>query len=324
MRALITGITGFVGSHLARRLAERGWQVTGLAHGPAPAALAEFDVRQVDVADQANLQRTLEEIDPQLIFHLAGLAHVGASWQRPGDYLRVNFTGTRHLVAAALKLHPGAPPPRILFASSAEVYGQVSPDDQPLAESRQVEPRSPYAMTKACGEVLVAENQGIVVRSFNAIGPGQSRLFALPSFAWQLARIHLGRQPPVLRVGDLSPRRDFLPIEDAVDGYLTLAEKGQAGETYNLASGRALAIGDALALLQKISGVEAEVTVDPDLVRKIDIPLLLGDIRKIEALGWQPRRSLEETLVAVWRSTLETARAEATQEDAGALVESQR
>jgi GDP-4-dehydro-6-deoxy-D-mannose reductase len=198
----------------------------------------------------------------------------------------------------------------------------VSPEEQPLAESRQVEPRSPYAMTKACGEVLVAENQGIVVRSFNAIGPGQSRLFALPSFAWQLARIHLGLQPPVLRVGDLSPRRDFLPIEDAVDGYLTLAEKGQAGETYNLASGRALAIGDALALLQKISGVEAEVTVDPVLVRKIDIPLLLGDISKIEALGWKPRRRLEETLKAVWSSTLEMANAEAAEEKAGTRAES--
>lgn len=311
MRALITGITGFVGSHLAHLLAARGYEVFGLAHGPAPPALAAFEVRRLDVADQGALQSALQEIDPRLIFHLAGLAHVGASWQRPGDYLKVNFAGTRHLVAAALKLHPGEPPPRILFASSAEVYGQVTPEDQPLAESRQVEPRSPYAMTKACGEVLVAENRGIVVRSFNAIGPGQSRQFALPSFAWQLAQIHLGKQEPVIRVGDLSPRRDFLAIEDAVEGYLLLAERGVAGETYNLASGQALAIGDALALLKKISGVNAEVAVDPGLVRKIDIPLLLGDIRKIEALGWRPRKSLEETLAALWRWTLETATLEA-------------
>ncbi len=311
MRALITGITGFVGSHLARRLAEHGWQVSGLAARPPPAALAAFDVRQVDVADQTALQQTLREIDPQLIFHLAGLAHVGESWQRPGDYLRVNFAGTRHLVAAALKLHPGQPPPRILFASSAEVYGQVAEEEQPLRESRQVEPRSPYAMTKACGEVLVAENAGIVVRSFNAIGPGQSRLFALPSFAWQLARIHLGLQPPSMKVGDLSPRRDFLSIDDAVEGYLLLAEKGEAGGSYNLASGRTHSIGEALALLRRISGVEAEVTVDPALVRKIDIPLLLGDVSRMKALGWQPKKSLEEALVEVWSSTLATARAEA-------------
>jgi GDP-4-dehydro-6-deoxy-D-mannose reductase len=310
MRALITGITGFVGSHLAQRLAERGHEVFGLAHGPAPPQLAAFEVRQLDVADQTALQAAVQEIDPQLIFHLAGLAHVGASWQRPGDYLRVNFAGTRHLVAAALKLHPGSPPPRILFASSAEVYGQVPPEEQPLEESRQVEPRSPYAMTKACGEVLVAENQGIVVRSFNAIGPGQSRQFALPSFAWQLAQIQLGRQEPVLRVGDLSPRRDFLPIEDAIEGYLLLAEKGVAGETYNLASGKTLSIGEALALLQRISGVEAEVRTDQELMRKIDIPLLLGDIRKIEALGWRPRHGLEETLADLWRSTLAAAQTE--------------
>ncbi len=309
MRALITGITGFVGGHLARRLAALGWQVSGLAAGPAPADLGSLDVRQVDVADQQALRRTLDELEPEVIFHLAGLAHVGASWQRPGDYLRVNFAGTRHLLAAALKL-PGGPP-RLLFASSAEVYGQVDETEQPLHEEHPVSPKSPYAMTKACAEVIVAENAGIVVRSFNAIGPGQSRLFALPSFAWQLAQIRLGRQEPKLRVGDLSPRRDFLAIEDAVEGYRVLAEKGRPGETYNLASGRAVAIGEALARLQRISGVEAEITVDPALVRKIDIPLLVGDNSKMRELGWTAAMSLEDSLVEVWRSTLALAESEA-------------
>lgn len=311
MRALITGITGFVGCHLARRLAERGWQVSGLATGAVPPEGQDSAIRQVDVADGAALRQALREIDPQVIFHLAGLSHVGESWQRPGDYMRVNFAGTRHLVAAAAELRPGAPPPRILFASSAEVYGQVPEEEQPLRESRQPEPRSPYAMTKACAEVLVAEAGGIVVRSFNSFGPGQSRIFALPSFAWQLARIQLGEQPPAMRVGDLSPRRDFLPIADAVDGYLLLAERGEPGETYNLASGRAMSVGEALELLRKISGVAAEVTVDPALVRKIDIPLLLGDITKIEALGWRPRREPAETLAELWHATLAEARAAA-------------
>lgn len=308
MRALITGITGFVGSHLAHRLAACGWQVSGLAAGPAPAELAPFDVRQVDVADQAALRRALHETAPEVIFHLAGLAHVGASWQRPGDYLRVNFAGTRHLMAAALEM-PGAP--RILFASSAEVYGQVDESEQPLHEDHPISPKSPYAMTKACAEVIVAESAGIVVRSFNAIGPGQSRLFALPSFAWQLAQIQLGQQDPLLKVGDLSPRRDFLSIEDAVEGYRLLAEKGRPGETYNLASGRAVAIGEALAMLQRISGVAADITVDPGLVRKIDIPLLVGDISKMRELGWAPEKSLEDSLALVWRSTLDLATREA-------------
>lgn len=310
MRALITGITGFVGSHLARRLANDGWQVAGLATGPAPAGLAAFEVRQADVEDSAGITRVIGELDPEVIFHLAGLAHVGASWQHPGDTMRINFGGTRHLLAAAA----GRP---ILFASSAEVYGQVAEEEQPLEESRPVEPRSPYAMTKACAELLVADGGGIVVRSFNAIGPGQHRGFALPSFAWQLAQIKLGRQEPRLKVGDLSPRRDFLSIDDAVAGYQLLAEKGRAGETYNLASGRALAIGDALELLRRISGVEAEVTVDPALVRKIDIPLLLGDVRKIGALGWRPRKSLEQALEEVWHGALETAMAENAAEEAG-------
>lgn len=309
MRALITGITGFVGSHLARRLELFGWSVAGLAAGPAPAELSRFDVRQIDVADQAALREALYDTRPEVIFHLAGLAHVGASWQRPGDYLRVNFAGTRHLVAAALKMPDGAP--RLLFASSAEVYGHVDAAEQPLHEDHAVSPKSPYAMTKACAEVIVTENAGIVVRSFNAIGPGQSRQFALPSFAWQLAQIRLGHQPPILRVGDLSPRRDFLAIDDAVEGYRILAEKGVPGETYNLASGRTVAIGEALAMLQRISGVEAEITVDPGLVRKIDIPLLVGDVGKMRGLGWEPRKSLEDSLVDVWRSTLEAATREA-------------
>jgi GDP-4-dehydro-6-deoxy-D-mannose reductase len=303
MRALITGITGFVGSHLAHHLARRGWQVSGLATGPSNGALEVFDVRQVDIADQDSLKRTLEEVDPEVIFHLAGLAHVGMSWQRPGDYLRVNFGGTRHLVAAAGSR-------RVLFASSAEVYGQVPAEEQPLLESRQVEPRSPYAMTKACAELVVVESGGIVVRSFNATGPGQSRQFALPSFAYQLAQIQLGKRSPRISVGDLSPCRDFLHIADAVEAYRLLAEKGQAGETYNVASGQAVAIGDALRLLQQISGVEAEVAVDPSLVRKIDIPLLQGQIGKIMALGWKPSKSLADALNDLWRWTLEASEAE--------------
>lgn len=305
MRALITGITGFVGTHLARRLAAKGWQVCGIATAPPRAELDAFEVRPVDVADLPELEKAIRELDPEVIFHLAGLAHVGESWQRPGDYMRVNFGGTRHLIAAAGTR-------RFLFASSAEVYGQVNEAEQPLLESRPVEPRSPYAMTKACAELLVAESGGIVARSFNSIGPGQSRLFALPSFAWQLAQIALGRLPPRLRVGDLSPRRDFLHIEDAVDGYALLAEKGVPGEIYNLASGEAATIGEALALLQRISGVVAEVNVDPALVRKIDIPLLRGHIGKIAALGWRPRKGLEEALVELWHSTLAAARAEET------------
>lgn len=303
MHALITGITGFVGSHLANYLARQGWYVSGFATGPKPAGLGDFPVRSVDITDGPGVARAIAVLNPEVIFHLAGLSHVGASWQRPGDYMRVNFGGTRHLIE-------GAAFRRIVFASSAEVYGPVAAAEQPLREDHPVEPRSPYAMTKACAELLVQSAGGIVVRSFNAIGRGQSRDFALPSFAWQLARIHLGRQEPRLRVGDLSPCRDFLTIEDAVAGYALVAEKGQPGEVYNLASGQAVAIGEALARLQLISGVEAEVMVDPELVRKIDIPLLLGDITRISALGWSPRRTLDDALEELWLEALAAASAE--------------
>ena len=151
-----------------------------------------------------------------MIVHLAGLSHVGESWKRPGDYLRVNFEGTLNLLSAARGR-------RLIFASSAEVYGAVPAAEQPLVEDRPLAPRSPYAMTKACAERMVLDRGGIVVRSFNAIGSGQAPTFALPSFAAQLAAIRRGESEPVLRVGDLSPRRDFVHVLDVVEGAPTLA-----------------------------------------------------------------------------------------------------
>lgn len=294
MRVLITGITGFVGSHLARRLLDGGHEVVGLATEPARVPIDGADVHSVDVTDAEALQALIAELDPEAVVHLAGLSSVGRSWQVPGDYLRVNFCGTRNLVHAA----DGK---RILFASSAEVYGHVPADEQPIAEDRPLEPKSPYAMTKACGEEVARDYGAIVVRSFNSIGAGQGSHFALPSFAAQLAAIADGEESPVLRVGDLTPRRDFLHVSDAVEGYVAILERGAAGEVYNLASGTAHSIRHTLDRLRAVSGVEADVEVDPERVRPVDVPLLRGDATKLRGLGWSPRKSLDDALVDIWR-----------------------
>lgn len=300
MRVLITGITGFVGKHLARHLAlEPGVVVGGLAAGAARDD-GGTHIRSVDVTDRAELRRAVAEFAPDAIVHLAGLAHVGASWQRPGDYLRVNFEGTRNILEAAQGC-------RLLLASSAEVYGTVPDEQQPIREEQPVAPRSPYAMTKACAEVLALDAGAIVARSFNSIGPGQSRQFALASFAWQLAEIHAGRQAPTIEVGDLSPRRDFMHVEDTARAYGHLLRHGRAGEIYNLATGRGASIGDALERLRQVAGVVAEIRQDPSRLRKVDVPTLVGDTTKLHGLGWEPVHSLDDALRDLWAATLAEA-----------------
>lgn len=298
MRVLITGITGFVGSHLARRLQDGGHEVSGLATDPARSPLG-VDVRSTDVTDTEALREVIDELDPEAIIHLAGLSSVARSWEMPGDYLRVNFSGTRNLVHLAKGR-------KVVFASSAEVYGNVPEDEQPIAEDRPLDPRSPYAMTKACAEEVALDYEAVVVRSFNSIGPGQAPHFALPSFAAQLRAIAEGEKPPVLKVGDLSPRRDFLHVADAVEGYVTIVERGEPGEVYNLASGTSHSIRHALDRLRAISGANAEVEVDPKRVRPVDVPLLQGDVTKLRSLGWSPKHDLDAALQDIWQETLET------------------
>ena len=306
MRVLITGITGFVGRHLARHLGEQDdFEVLGLATGSIDRPLDLDDehlspdrLHNVDITDREALGRAVAQCDPDAVVHLAGLSHVGESWRRPGDYFRVNFCGTRNLMHVAKGR-------RVLFASSAEVYGPVPEDEQPIPEDRPIEPRSPYAMTKACAEEVALDHGAIVVRSFNSIGPGQSRHFALPSFASQLAAIRAGRSEPVIQVGDLSPKRDFLHVSDAVAGYERVLRDGVPGRVYNLASGHSSSIADALERLRETSGVDAEIQVEAARVRPVDIPQLQGDVSRLKALGWQPRYDLHRALDDLWQETLE-------------------
>lgn len=297
---LITGITGFVGTVMARRLAAAGMRLSGLtADEVVPMeGVEEGGVIHLDILDLPALEEMIARFDPQVVVHLAGLAHVGESWKRPGDYYRVNFRGTRNVLKAAAGR-------RVLFASSAEVYGKVPESEQPIDEERPLDPRSPYAMTKACAEDVARERGAIVVRSFNCIGPGQAPRFALPSFARQLAAIERGEQEAVIRVGDLSPKRDFLHVEDAAEGYKVLIERGEPGRAYNLASGVAVEIGEALERLCKVSGVTARVERDEARVRPVDLPMLCGSTARIEKLGWRREHDLDAALADLWRTTRE-------------------
>jgi len=299
MRVLITGVSGFVGFRLAKFLVSQGHQVAGTFLRDRP-LLDDVELFDVDLLDVNLLVETVCRVEPEAVVHLAGLSHVGESWSRPADYFRVNVLGSENLVRAA----SGA---RLLVASSAEVYGFVPEDEQPISEARIVAPQSPYSLTKAAMERMVLAAGGLVVRSFNILGPGQAQSFALPAFARQLVAITRNEQQAVLKVGNLTARRDFVHVDDAVGGFELLMREGEPGSCYNLGSGTAFSIQETLGHLIRLSGVVTEIEEDPARFRPVDVPLLLADNGRLAALGWTMEKDLNDALQDLWQSTVALA-----------------
>lgn len=312
MRALITGINGFVGGHLAEHLLEvGGWEVWGLARSAAvnlPALVGHVQMVQADLADPAAVARAIAAVKPEVIFHLAGQAFVPESFRDPAGTLAANTLGALHIFLALIAQQLAA---RVLLVGTNEEYGQIRPEDLPLGEEAPLRPTSPYGVSKVAQSMLglqyhLSHQLDIVgVRPFTHIGPRQNDRFVTAAFARQVARIERGLQPPLLQVGNLSACRDFTDVRDIVRAYALLARSGVAGEVYNLGSGRAIMIRDLLDMLLAEGTAAIEVQVNPDLIRPVDIPLVTCDARKIRACtGWVPTFSLEQTLrdiLAYWR-----------------------
>jgi GDP-4-dehydro-6-deoxy-D-mannose reductase len=293
MKVFVTGAGGFLGPHLLGELARRGHQASGSYLGHRP-PLEDVELHDVDLLDLTSLRRAIAAAQPDAVVHLAGLSHVGESWGKIAEYFDANVMGTENVVAAAAGR-------RVLLASSSEVYGLVPEAEQPIVETRPLAPRTPYALTKAAAERLALRSGAVVVRTFNLIGPGQAPTFALPAFAEQLAAIAAGAEP-ILRVGNLSARRDFVPVGDGARAYAVLLERATAGEAYNLASGRAWSLREALDRLLSAAGLAVRIEEDPARLRPVDIPLLCGDASRLRALGWSVESSLDEAVGALWRA----------------------
>jgi GDP-4-dehydro-6-deoxy-D-mannose reductase len=284
MRALVTGAGGFVGRHLLPRLSAAGWQ------------LDAFDL-DLDVRDRDAVEAAVARCAPDAVVHLAGQSSVGASLAQPEETARVNYLGAHPLLEALARRAPRA---RLLLIGSGEQYCPGPPGAAPFSERDPQRPRSPYARSKACADLLAAHYAGrgldvVRVRAFNHTGPGQSDAFVCASFARQAAEIAAGRREPVLRVGSLESQRDFLDVDDVTSAYLALLDRATPAGVYNVASGTARRIGDVLGALLALAGVSPRIEVDPARLRPADASL--GDAARLRAAtGWEPRVPFELTL----------------------------
>ena len=312
MRALITGVEGFAGPHLVRALRDRtAWEVYGLSRAQRAPAVGYRPVG-VDLLDRDRLHALIAEIAPTHVFHLAAQSHVPTSHSDGGATLINNLIGQTNLLDACRALPD---PPRVLIVASGEEYGRATPEQMPLREDCPLNPTSPYAVSKIAQDYLGLQyftSYGLPVvrvRPFNHIGPGQSDRFVVPAFARQIARIEAGRQEPVVRVGNLEARRDFLDVRDVVRAYALALTRGEPGAVYNVGGGAVVSIGEVLELLLSLSSSAITVEPDPDLMRPSDVPLFVADNRRLrEATGWAPTipftQSLQDIL-AWWRAQLD-------------------
>lgn len=303
MRVFITGATGFAGSHLVDRLIAADHEIFALVH-PATShqALPSYDkLTEIagDLLDPQQILSIVTEVKPDVIYHLAGQAYPGRSWNDPALTMAVNAGGTANILRAATEFGR----PRVVVITSAEIYGPIAASDLPLTEQTPARPRHPYGVSKlAAGELarVYWERFALPVieaRPFNHIGPRQAPGFVVPDFAGQVAAIRLGRQEPIIRVGNLEPERDFTDVRDVAAAYEALAGKGHPGEAYLICSGHPVSVRKILDLLIEIGGVGAKVQVDDLRVNPTDTPCLYGSHAKLTAhTGWTPQIPLRQSL----------------------------
>jgi GDP-4-dehydro-6-deoxy-D-mannose reductase len=315
LKALITGISGFVGSHLTEYLLETtDWEIAGTVFGPYgniadlcgqlelyPAELSRLDV----------MTFILEQAQPDVIFHLAAQPLVSASHRDPWGTLETNVHIQLNVLEGVARVNPSC---RVLVVGSGEEYGLVGPDDLPITEDAPLRPLSAYAVSKVAQDLLglqyyLTHKLHVVrVRPFNHIGPRQRMGFVAPDFASQIAAVELGLQPPIIEVGDLTTRRDFSDVRDVVRAYVLLVTSGEPGQVYNVGSGESHAVQEVLDILLARSNVPIEVRLDPARLRPSDVPEVVCDATRIqEQTGWQATIPFEQSLediLAYWREEM--------------------
>jgi GDP-4-dehydro-6-deoxy-D-mannose reductase len=343
VRVLLTGVTGFAGSHLAEFIAAHHPDVAlygtyrwrsrldnlddlaakralEIHEGALPSGASLRDASRAgrltllecDLADPFAIARVVAAVQPDRVFHLAAQSFVAVSFTEPGVTLVTNVLGELHLLEA-LRSH--APQARVLIAGSSEEYGAVRPEELPVRETNELRPLSPYAVSKVAQDRLAWQYHKsyglhvVITRAFNHTGPRRGDVFAESSFARQIAEIERGRRDGVVRVGDLTAKRDWHDVRDTVRAYWEALEHGEPGGVYNVGSGSTCAVRDVLdALLALADGIRVRVEEDPARLRPSDVPILCADASKLrERTGWAPAIPLERSLGDLldwWRARL--------------------
>lgn len=314
MNVLVTGIDGFVGSHLTELLHGQV-RLSGLVIDPSRTPLIDrfrdrLTLHRGDIRDAEAVSEAVRAFRPAAIYHLAGQAYVPNSLKDPVDTYRTNIDGGIN-VLEAVRRH--APECVVLVVSSGEVYGKVAPDAV-VEEESALRPENPYAASKACLDILARQYRAafglrtVVARAFNHLGPGQSDIFVGSAFARQVAEAKLGKRAPVIEVGNLDARRDFTDVRDVVRAYAALVEGERRHGVYNVCSGKAIAVREILDRLVAASGMKVEIRQDPARMRASDTPVVVGSPARIAGeTGWKPSIPLERTLadlLAYWERRL--------------------
>lgn len=316
-RILITGFSGFVGRYLLEQCQalHPEAQLFGVGRqlkSPAAANGLDHSTRfEADITDRGQLRHAVAQARPDFVFHLAAQSSVAASWTDPASTLSINVGGTIELLEALRAEHLS---PRVIIMGSGEQYGLILPEQNPIREDTPFQPISPYGVSKAAQDLygymyFAAYALPVLrVRLFNCFGPYQSSTFVIADFARQIALIEHGKMEPVLMVGNLEARRDFLPVEDVACALVAIATRGQPGQAYNIGSGQARSIREMLAILLALSTASIEVRQNPARLRPADIPLLVADTSRLHThTRWEPAIPLEHALnqtLNYWRKVV--------------------
>lgn len=311
-KVLITGITGMIGKHLASLLQAEGLEVFGISRATSSFRYADHNMPYQhfsgDILDVKFLREVWTKVNPDLVYHLAAQAYNGESWKAEDTTYHLNIQGSRNVFEVCRDITPKA---RIIPACSSAEYGMVPDDMLPIQEDKTpLRPITPYGVSKAAMEMMARQfhlnySMDVVLpRLFIHLGPDHPPVTAIQNFARQLAAIRLGKQSPVIRVGNLNTSRDFVDVRDGVRALWILAKKGVSGEVYNQCTGKAYTIQETLDMLVKISGLQVKVEIDQQLFRPSDEKLLLGNPTKIQALGWIPEIPFEKTLQDIYQNWL--------------------
>jgi GDP-4-dehydro-6-deoxy-D-mannose reductase len=318
MKVLITGITGFVGSHLADfLLSKHNVEVHGIERWRSKTENIEhikskLNLHECDIRDSSSVRKVIDEVRPDKIFHLAGQSFVPSSWSAPAETLTTNIIGELNIFEAVKST---LIKPVILIAGSSEEYGMVNKNEIPVKETNPLRPLSPYGVSKVGQDLLAYQyfmsyKMNIVrTRAFNHTGPRRGEVFAESDFAKQIVKIEKGLQEPVINVGNLNAVRDFTDVRDIVRAYCVALEKAKYGEIYNICSGKGYSIREILEILLSFSNIKPKLKVDPKRMRVSDVPMLIGSNSKFKKeTQWKPTIPLSNTLgdlLNFWRKRLQ-------------------